>query len=374
MGFTNPQESLPPEDSATLAVITDYVGNGGKFLRVNAGETATEYAVIAGGGDMLAANNLSDVVSQQTSLNNVTNVAAATDEHVLTKDTATGNCIFKAAAGGGAVSSVFGRTGAVVAVAGDYTASEVTNVAAGNIVATDVQAAINELDTEKGAVASPLSQFAATTSAQFFSVISDETGTGLVVGNNAPTFIAPALGTPASGVLTNCTGTAAGLTAGSVTGFTPASGSLTLSGADAVTLTTTAATNVTLPTTGTLSTLAGTETITNKEFDSTCRTTSVPINTQTGTTYTLVLTDAGKVVTLNNAAAIALTIPTNASVAFPVGTQITLIQLGAGLVTATGATGVTVNGVSAGNKATTAAYEGLALLKTATNTWVIVNK
>lgn len=47
------------------------------------------------------------------------------------------------------VTSVFGRTGAVVAASGDYTASEITNVAAGTIAATDVQAAINELDTEK---------------------------------------------------------------------------------------------------------------------------------------------------------------------------------------------------------------------------------
>lgn len=51
-----------------------------------------------------------------------------------------------------------------------------------------------------------LSVFAATTSAQFAGVISDETGTGLVVLNNGPTFIAPLLGTPASGVLTNATG------------------------------------------------------------------------------------------------------------------------------------------------------------------------
>lgn len=47
---------------------------------------------------------------------------------------------------------------------------------------------------------------ASTTSAQFFSVISDETGTGAVVGANGPTLIAPALGTPASGVATNLTG------------------------------------------------------------------------------------------------------------------------------------------------------------------------
>ena len=53
------------------------------------------------------------------------------------------------AGGGGAVSSVFGRTGVVTATAGDYTAALVTNSAAGDIASTNVQAAINELDTEK---------------------------------------------------------------------------------------------------------------------------------------------------------------------------------------------------------------------------------
>ena len=51
-----------------------------------------------------------------------------------------------------------------------------------------------------------LSVFAATTSAQLAGVISDETGTGLLVFNNTPTFISPVLGTPGSGTLTNCTG------------------------------------------------------------------------------------------------------------------------------------------------------------------------
>lgn len=50
---------------------------------------------------------------------------------------------------GGSVTSVYGRGGAVVAAAGDYTASEVTNVAAGSIAAITTQAAIDELDTEK---------------------------------------------------------------------------------------------------------------------------------------------------------------------------------------------------------------------------------
>lgn len=66
-------------------------------------------------------------------------------------------------------------------------------------------------------VANPLSQFASTTSAQLAGVISDETGTNKLVFSDSPTLVTPALGTPTSGVLTNCTGTAAGLTAGTVT-------------------------------------------------------------------------------------------------------------------------------------------------------------
>lgn len=53
---------------------------------------------------------------------------------------------------------------------------------------------------------SPLSQFASTTSAQLRGVLSDETGTGAAVFADTPTLIAPILGTPTSGTLTNCTG------------------------------------------------------------------------------------------------------------------------------------------------------------------------
>lgn len=51
--------------------------------------------------------------------------------------------------GSGAVDSVFGRTGAVTATVGDYTAAKITNTPAGTIAAADVQTALNELDTEK---------------------------------------------------------------------------------------------------------------------------------------------------------------------------------------------------------------------------------
>ena len=51
----------------------------------------------------------------------------------------------------GSITSVFGRSGVVVGQLGDYTAAHVTNAPAGGIAATTVQAAINELDTEKAA-------------------------------------------------------------------------------------------------------------------------------------------------------------------------------------------------------------------------------
>lgn len=95
------------------------------------------------------------------------------------------------------------------------------------------------------------------------------------------------------------------------------------------------------------------------------------VNAQTGTTYTLVLTDAGKIITATNGSAQTYTIPANASVAFPVGTIINVIQAGSGVVTLEGDTGVTVNGTSAGSVDTTTQYQGAALLKTGADEWII---
>lgn len=93
-----------------------------------------------------------------------------------------------------------------------------------------------------------------------------------------------------------------------------------------------------------------------------------PINTQTGTTYTLALTDNGKWVTMANVSAITLTIPTSASVAFPTNSEVMLSQLGAGSVTITGAGGVTVNTLS--TLIFSGQYGVAALKKTASDTWV----
>jgi len=92
-------------------------------------------------------------------------------------------------------------------------------------------------------------------------------------------------------------------------------------------------------------------------------------NAQTGTSYTLALTDVAKVVSLSNAAAITLTVPTNASVAFPVGTQILLYQGDAGQVTIAGDSGVDVRSESAKLKIV-GQYGVAGLLKLATNEWV----
>jgi hypothetical protein len=93
-------------------------------------------------------------------------------------------------------------------------------------------------------------------------------------------------------------------------------------------------------------------------------------NQQTGTTYTVVLADAGKLVELNNASAITLTVPTNASVAYPTGTQINLLQTGAGQVTVAGTSGVTVN-ATPGLKLR-AQWSSATLIKRATDTWVLI--
>lgn len=67
---------------------------------------------------------------------------------------------------------------------------------------------------------SPLSQFAATTSTQLRGVMSDETGTGALVFANSPTLVTPALGTPASGNLSNCTALPVTSVSGMASGMT----------------------------------------------------------------------------------------------------------------------------------------------------------
>ena len=93
-------------------------------------------------------------------------------------------------------------------------------------------------------------------------------------------------------------------------------------------------------------------------------------NAQTGTSYTFVLADQTKLVTLSNAAAVAVTLPLEATVAWPTGTQLRLLNQGAGTVTVAGAVGVTINGTPL----TLAQYKGAVLTKISgvANTWTFL--
>ncbi len=129
------------------------------------------------------------------------------------------------------------------------------------------------------------------------------------------------------------------------------------------------------------SSLAGTEKVPILQSGATVETTvqaianlastGMTVSQQSGTSYSLVIGDAGTKVQFTNGSAVALTIPTNASVAFPVGTNIIIMQSGVGVVTVSAAGGVTLNSYL--NKVATAGqFAQATLTKDATNIWSLV--
>jgi hypothetical protein len=93
----------------------------------------------------------------------------------------------------------------------------------------------------------------------------------------------------------------------------------------------------------------------------------VGVNAQTGTSYTPVLTDQGKLVTLSNAAAIAVSLPQDSAVAFPIGAWIDFLIIGAGSATFGAGTGATVNGATL----VAPQWRRAVAIKRAANTWTI---
>ena len=145
----------------------------------------------------------------------------------------------------------------------------------------------------------------------------------------SPTLTTPALGTPASGILSGCTALpAAQLTAGSMqSGMTIPDPTLTFS-----------------------------------------------INAQTGTTYTSVLADAGKIITCSNGSAITFTIPPNSSVAYPIGSSLTVISIGVGLTTFAQGSGVTIasTGATATAPILRVRHSSATAIKIGTDLWQVV--
>jgi len=122
----------------------------------------------------------------------------------------------------------------------------------------------------------------------------------------------------------------------------------------------------------TVATLTGTQTLTNKTL--TDPKINLAFDAETAS-YTAVLANNGQVVTMDNASANTFSIPTNASVAFPIGTQINVLQIGAGQTTiqavTSGTTSILSTGATAAAPKLRARYSAATCLKAGTDLWYV---
>lgn len=119
-------------------------------------------------------------------------------------------------------------------------------------------------------------------------------------------------------------------------------------------------------------TLTGTQTLTNKTL--TDAKVNLAFDPETAS-YTAVLANNSQIVTMDNASANTFSIPTNASVAFPIGTQITVLQIGAGQTTiqavTSGTTTIQSTGATAAAPKLRVRYSAATCVKAATDLWYV---
>jgi hypothetical protein len=144
------------------------------------------------------------------------------------------------------------------------------------------------------------------------------------------------------------------------------------SGTTTLQATATAGTNtLSLPptTSDTLAGIAATQTLTNKTLTS--PKINLTLNAQTGTTYTLVAADSGKLVTSSNASAVVITIPPSV---FAAGEQINVQSIGVGLTSFAQGAGVTITstGATATAPILRARYSACTIICTASNTFTVI--
>ena len=173
---------LEATDPPTIENAEVYVGNGsgsGTFQVLSGDVTMTNAGVVTIGDNTIGAAEIDETADVEVS----------------------------------SVTATQGVTGGVLTLTeGSGNGTNTFQLVAPDAITSDITCTLEDDSTPlDGCVSSalttdPLSQFAATTSSQFAGVISDETGTGVVVLATSPTLVTPALGTPASGVLTNATG------------------------------------------------------------------------------------------------------------------------------------------------------------------------
>jgi hypothetical protein len=176
------------------------------------------------------------------------------------------------------------------------------------------------------------------TSSNLAAAVTDETGTGALVFANTPTLVTPNIGVA---------------TATSVNGTTIPSTS---------TLLTTASTSSALTSFGTSPTLNDPKL-------------NLTIDSETAS-YVAALANNGQLVTMNVGSANTFSIPTDASVDFPVGTQITVLQIGAGQTTiqavTAGTTTINSTGGTANAPKLRVRYSSATCIKLSANNWIVL--
>jgi hypothetical protein len=208
-------------NSSTIDGVT--VATGNRVLLKDQSDASENgiYAVVGSGAASrtLDANTSALVTNGMYTFVSEGSVSNATGYVLTTVDTInldTTNLTFTQFSGAGQIDAGTGltKTGNTLNVIG--TANRI--VANANTV---------DIGSDVALVANPLSQFAATSSAQLKGVLSDETGSGVAVFATSPTLVTPVLGTPTSGVVTNLTGTASININGTVGAGTPATAAVT---------------------------------------------------------------------------------------------------------------------------------------------------
>ena len=100
--------------------------------------------------------------------------------------------------------------------------------------------------------------------------------------------------------------------------------------------------------------------------------TAMQINARTGATYTPVSADAGKLITLDNATAVTVTLPADSAATLPIGTILNFLGIGAGVVKYTNGAGATVNGGTGATLESRATWSAMSAIKIAANSWALM--
>ena len=192
--------------------------------------------------------------------------------------------------------------------------------------------------------------------------------------DNFQTTVPPLASLAFSGSTSGTTTVQATAIAGTNTLTLPATNSDTLVGKATTDILTNKTINVASNTLTGVATLAGTEILTNKTLTAPVINTAkinLAINAQTGTTYTLVAADSGKLVTSSNASPVVITIPPSV---FAAGEQINVQSIGAGLTSFVAGVGVTITSTGATSAAPVlrAQHSAATIICTASNTFTVI--